>query len=191
MPISFPAGPLDSEDWTQVAAPRIQQRIEEYGNSANGFSLLAMCRSPLDTQRSVIASHVGAIHRLRSRFQEDASFADLINADEGLGDVVDNEAALGEFGLQQAHVADAAAPAFLREPMSRPDLDAQQARGLYEQLVAGTKFAMVKYREETIAVSEEEERVRERQKDYSPALHRWMTKLANKGALQDVIRTSQ
>ncbi|XP_044715514.1 ubiquitin carboxyl-terminal hydrolase, family 1 domain-containing protein [Hirsutella rhossiliensis] len=184
-------GPLNPEDWTEVATPRIQQRIQEYGNSANGFSLIAMCQSPLDALRSAIASHASAIDRLRSRFQDDAAFARLISADEGLLGVIDNDTALGEFGLQQPDVADAEVPKFVAELMSRPDMDAQQAHGLYEKLVAGTKFAMAKYREETIAVSQEEERVRGRQKDYTPALHCWMTKLANKGVLEDVIRMSQ
>lgn len=150
-----------------------------------------MCRSPLDVQRSAIASHVSAIRRLRSRFQNDTAFADLNSADEPVPDVVDDEAALGEFGLQQPQVLDAEVPAFVRDPMSRPDLDAQQAHALCQQLVAGTRSAMVKYREEAIAVSEEVERVRERKKDYTPALHCWMTKLANKGVLEDVIQTSQ
>lgn len=190
--LTTPAGPITSDDWTEVAAPWIQQRIQEYGNSANGFSLLAMCRSPLDSQWSAIAAQMSAMDRLRSRFQHDVAFADLVAADEAASDVggCRDQASLAELGLRRTDIAAAEPPDFIMERVARPDLNAHQAHGLYQQLVAGIKFATAKYREETLAVREEEDRVRERQKDYTPALHCWMTKLAQKGVLEDVIRTS-
>ncbi|PHH59747.1 hypothetical protein CDD81_2615 [Ophiocordyceps australis] len=183
-------GPLDTNDWTSVAGPRIQERIREYGDQENNFSLLALCRSPLLTLRDKIASNLAAMRLVYSQMKADDNFNNLVAAEELLVHV-DSSAQLHEFGLDLACVDAAPIATSVRAQLAQPTFDTEQAFGLYKSFNTATKAAMTKYRDEFLAEAVQEDRVRSRQQDYTPALHCWLTKLAEKGFLEDVIKKSQ
>ncbi|PHH87279.1 hypothetical protein CDD83_9070 [Cordyceps sp. RAO-2017] len=180
-------GELTEKSWTDIVLPRIQHRIKEYGDSENGFSLLALCRSPLDTHRSLIASRLSGLRSLNTKMMGDSSFTDLVAASpDACASVVEG---LDEFGLSPPIVYATGIPPFVTEHMARADFDHHEAYSLRQQLATDVATSMTKYREEVLAVAEEERRVQERRKDYMPALHCWMSKLASKGVLEEVMDT--
>ncbi|KND93098.1 Ubiquitin carboxyl-terminal hydrolase isozyme L5 [Tolypocladium ophioglossoides CBS 100239] len=181
---------VPDEDWTSIARPRIQGRMQQYQESENGFSLLALCRSPLVAHRNAIASAVAEMLHVRSKKQHDAQFVDVISADEPVIDI-ENSAELCEFGLEKSDVINAHVPESNKARISEPDFDAGKAYSRYSELVAEARSAMGTYRQAIIDVADEEKRVKAREKDYTPALHCWMKKLAEKGVLEDVIKTSR
>ncbi|PHH81267.1 hypothetical protein CDD82_1167 [Ophiocordyceps australis] len=183
-------GPLDSNDWTSIAGPRIQERIREYGDQENNFSLLALCRCPLLALRDTIASNLATMRLLRSQMQADESFNNLVAAEE-LSVQLDSPAQLDEFGLDPARVDAAHTAPSDRARLAQPTFDTEQAFAWYKSLDAATRAAMSKYRDEFLAETVQEDRVRSRQQDYTPALHCWLTKLAEKGFLEDVIKKSR
>ncbi|RCI11110.1 hypothetical protein L249_7518 [Ophiocordyceps polyrhachis-furcata BCC 54312] len=183
-------GALDTEDWTAIARPRIQHRIKEYGETEIAFSLLALCRSPFLAHGDTIASNLAALHRLRKAYADDATFREVVEAHPHI-QMLDSEDALADFGLDASDIADAQLPAQVQQQMQADKFGSEQARNLFPELAADVQVAMAKYREELVAVAEEEDRVHSRKKDYSPALHLWMTKLAEKGVLEEVIGNSQ
>ncbi|RDA93391.1 hypothetical protein CP533_1966 [Ophiocordyceps camponoti-saundersi (nom. inval.)] len=183
-------GALDTDDWTAIAGPRIQHRIKEYGETEIAFSLLALCRSPVLAHRDIVASNLAAIRRLRDMYKDDAAFIETVQDNAHIM-VLDSEDALAEIGLGASEIADAQLSAQVQQQMQGEEFGPEQARNLFLNLAAEVQLATAKYREELVAVTEEEDRVHSRKKDYSPALHLWMTKLAEKGVLEDVIGTSR
>ncbi|PFH57221.1 hypothetical protein XA68_15340 [Ophiocordyceps unilateralis] len=184
-------GALGANQWTDVAAPRIQDRIEDYGESQFGFSLLAVCRSPLLVNSGVMASGLAAIHLLRDHFQDDTDFANALDSQPEVLLLLHDEDYLGEFGLKASDVAVAELPADAEQKMQAEIFGPEEACNLLSELAGEVCVAMAKYREEMQTAGEEADRVAGRQKDYTPALHLWMTKLAELGVLEDVIGASQ
>ncbi|POR36474.1 Ubiquitin carboxyl-terminal hydrolase isozyme L5 [Tolypocladium paradoxum] len=181
---------VPDEDWTSIARPRIQGRMQQYQENENGFSLLALCRSPLVAHRNAIASAVAEMLHIRSEKRHDAQFVDIVSADDPVLDV-ENPGELREFGLEKSDIIKAHVPESHKARISEPDFDADKAYTLHQELATEAKSAMVTYRQAIIDVADEDKRVKAREKDYTPALHCWMKKLAEKGVLEDVIKTSR
>ncbi|PNY24403.1 Ubiquitin carboxyl-terminal hydrolase isozyme L5 [Tolypocladium capitatum] len=181
---------VPDEDWTSIARPRIQGRMRQYQENENGFSLLALCRSPLVAERNAIALAVAEMLHLRSEKQHDAQLVDMVSADEPVIDI-ESSAELREFGLEKSDIINAHVPGSHEARISEPDFGAEKAYARYAELVTEARRAMGTYRQAIIDVADEEKRVTARTKDYTPALHCWMKKLAEKGVLEDVIKTSR
>lgn len=164
--------------------------MQQYQENENGFSLLALCRSPLVAHRNAIASAVAEMLQLRSEKQHDAQFVDIVSADEAVIDI-ESPAELREFGLEKSDIINAHVPQSHKARISEPNFDADKAYSRYQELVIEARSAMGTYRQAIIDVADEEKRVKAREKDYTPALHCWMKQLAEKGVLEDVIKTSR
>lgn len=175
--------------WTNLARPQIEGRILQYEESQLSFNLLALCRSPLALHAQSIAQTVASIRHLEEQMRDSAEFADLVNGQKPVLDL-ENRSQLSEFNLRKSDIEDAVVPESVQSKISQAALDIDDAYDLYQQFVVDTKVAIDEYRTEMIALAEDEERVKDRKKDYGQALHRWVQKLAEKGVLQEVIEDS-
>jgi ubiquitin carboxyl-terminal hydrolase L5 len=103
---------------------------------------------------------------------------------------VGNPADLAEFNLRPSDFESAVLGETVKARISRAASDSEQAWALYEQFVVDLKVAIGEYRAEIISLAVDEQRVKDRKKDYGQALHRWVQKLAEKGVLQEMIENS-
>ncbi|KAF4437071.1 Ubiquitin carboxyl-terminal hydrolase isozyme L5 [Fusarium acutatum] len=176
-------------DWTSVARPQIEGRMLQYEESQLSFNLLALCQSPLTAYSQTIAHAAASLQYLHKYTESLPAFKDLISAEKPPLDIED-ESRLSDFNLTKTDIMNAHVPDTLQEKLKRPSFDTQSAYELHQELVVDVKAAMGEYRSELMAISDDEQRVKGRKKDYGPALHKWMKRLAEKGVLEEVIKAS-
>ncbi|KAF9762510.1 hypothetical protein IL306_003392 [Fusarium sp. DS 682] len=179
----------DTGDWTSVARPQIEGRMLQYEESQLSFNLLALCQSPLASYSQTIARAAASLRYLHTNTESLSAFKDLISAEKPPLDIED-ESQLSDFNLTKSDIAKAQVPEALQEKIKRPCFDTQSAYELHQELVVDVKAAMGEYRSELMAISDDEQRVKGRKKDYGPALHTWVKKLAERGVLEDVIKST-
>ncbi|KAM0427212.1 hypothetical protein ACHAPT_007640 [Fusarium lateritium] len=179
----------DEGDWTTVARPQIECRMLQYEESQLSFNLLALCRNPLSAHAQAIARAVASLHHLHTHMQSCPTFSELTSADPKPLDIRD-ESSLTEFKLKPSDITNLDVPEALQAQIEQPGFDTGAAYELHQELVVEVKAAMGEYRAELMSKADDEQRVKGRKKDFGPALHKWMTKLAEKGVLEDVIKAS-
>jgi ubiquitin carboxyl-terminal hydrolase L5 len=160
----------------------------QYEESQLSFNLLALCQSPLAAHSHIIARTAASLQFLYTN-TELPEFEMLVRGEKPPLDI-DDESQLSEFNITKSDITSAQIPNSLQDKLKRPSFDTQTAYELYQELVIEVKAAMGEFRAEMTAISDDEQRVKGRKKDYGPALHKWMTKLAQKGVLEDVIRAA-
>ncbi|KAH6891010.1 hypothetical protein B0T10DRAFT_458417 [Thelonectria olida] len=181
---------VSSDHWTSVAAPQIEGRMLQYEESQLSFNLLALCQSPLATHSHAIAQAVASLNHLHSHMKEYTDFNSLVAAEPKPLDL-DDESQLSEFNLKRADIENAEIPQSIRDKTSGPTLETSEAYALHQDLVIEVKASMGEYRAELMGIADDEQRVKGRKKDYGPALHKWVTKLAEKGVLEDMIKAAK
>jgi ubiquitin carboxyl-terminal hydrolase L5 len=182
-------GPLESTDWTTVARPYIEARMLQYEGTQLSFNLLALCQSPLAVHSQSIARALASLQCFQNSLRSRPDFSDLEISQRENSNFSD-ASLLSEFQLTEATVETAEVPQSLREQIEQPSISVEEAHNLFEKLTLEVKSTMGEYRSEMIALAEDEHRVQGRKKDYAPALHKWVTKLAEKGALEELIKIS-
>ncbi|KAK7428703.1 hypothetical protein QQZ08_004797 [Neonectria magnoliae] len=181
--------PVSSSDWTTIARPQIEGRMLQYEESQLSFNLLALCQSPLATYSQAIAVAIASLRHLHTQMQNCSTFIELIAAEPKPLDI-DDDSQLSEFNLSKLDIVDAEIPEKIQEKVSQTGLEASDAYALHQELVIDVKVAMGEFRAELKAIADDEQRVKGRKRDYGPALHAWMKKLAEKGVLEDVINAA-
>ncbi|KAH6955057.1 hypothetical protein HG530_015823 [Fusarium avenaceum] len=179
----------DTGDWAAVATPQIEGRMLQYEESQLSFNLLALCQSPLGAHSQTIARAIASLQYLHTSAGSLPTFKDLVSAERFPLDI-ESEQQLAEYSLTKSDVTSAQIPESLQKKIQRAGFDTQCAYELHQELVVDVKAAMGEYRAELMTISDDEQRVKGRKKDYGPALHKWMSKLAEKGVLEDVIKAA-
>ncbi|KAL6898791.1 hypothetical protein GGI43DRAFT_406980 [Trichoderma evansii] len=184
-------GPIETDDvcWTNIARPQIEGRILQYEESQISFNLLALCGSPLALHAGSIAQTVACIRQLDEQMKHSVEYAKLIDGEKPVIDLTDRSQ-LSEFNLRKSDIEDVALPESTQGKISQAAKNTDDAYNLRQQFIVDTKVAIGEYRAEMIALTEDEQRVKDRKKDYGQALHRWVQKLADKGILQKAIESS-
>ncbi|KAJ4862186.1 ubiquitin carboxyl-terminal hydrolase, family 1 domain-containing protein [Trichoderma breve] len=182
-------GPIASQEtcWTNIARPQIEGRILQYEESQIAFNLLALCQRPAALHSRSIAQVAATIRFLKDQMKDNSEFADLIN---GQLPVLENPADLSEFNLLPSDIENATFPNAIKAEISRVASNIDEAYDLYQRLVVDLKVAIGEHRAEMISLSVDEQRVKDRKKDFGQALHRWVQKLAEKGVLEELIENS-
>lgn len=119
--------------------------------------------------------------------KDNSEFADLIN---GQPPILENPADLSEFNLLPSDIENATFPNAVKAEISRVASNIDEAYDLYQRLVVDLKVAIGEHRAEIISLSVDEQRVKDRKKDFGQALHIWVQKLAEKGVLEELIEKS-
>ncbi|KAK1251448.1 hypothetical protein MKX07_006927 [Trichoderma sp. CBMAI-0711] len=179
----------DETCWTNIARPQIEGRILQYEASQISFNLLALCQRPVTLHTHSIIEAAASIALLKEHLKHDSRFTHLVNKQPPILDV-GNPTDLAEFNLRPSHFENAKLGETVKARISRAASDFDQAWALYEQFVVDLKVAIGEYRAEIISLAVDEQRVKDRKKDYGQALHRWVQKLAERGVLQELIDNS-
>lgn len=182
---------MDSEDWTAVVRPQIEARMLQYEETQLSFNLLALCRSPLVGYTVEIASAVSALRRLHRRMRDSTAFRLSIPREDPIFCAETDYTDLPEFDLSISDIEAAPIPDNLYKTLSRSNLSVKEAVTLYGELVVAAKVAIGEYRGELLAMADDDKRVQGRKRDFGPALHSWVTKLAEKGVLENIINDTQ
>ncbi|KAL6870268.1 hypothetical protein J3F83DRAFT_735710 [Trichoderma novae-zelandiae] len=179
----------DGSCWTNIARPQIEGRILQYEESQIAFNLLALCQRPVTLHARSIVEAAASIALLKENMKHHGVFTHLVNKQPPVLDV-ENPADLAEFNLHPSDFHNAELGERRQARISRAASYFDEAWDLYEQFVVDLKVAIGEYRAEMVSLAVDEQRVKDRKKDYGQALHRWVQKLAEKGVLQEMIEDS-
>ncbi|KAG9250178.1 uncharacterized protein F5Z01DRAFT_425705 [Emericellopsis atlantica] len=176
-------GPVDSDDWTTVARPEIEARMLQYEDSQLQFSLQALCQNPLTLYGARVAEGLASLQAIettaRSRHATWQPLSTLVSEEE-------LPSFLADLRLDADTVERASVPQTIHNRLEKVATD-DEAQLLYEEIVKETKATVGEYRAELLSMAEDEQRVKGRRKNYGPTLHRWVTKLAEKGVLEGMV----
>lgn len=184
-------GPIESDGvcWTNIARPQIEGRILQYEESQISFNLLALCGSPLALHSRSIAQMAASIRQLDEQMKHSAEYAKLIDGEKPVLDLT-NRSQLSEFNLIQSDIENVTLPESTQSKISQAVKNVDDAYDLRQQFIVDIKVAIGEHRAEMMTLAEDQQRVKDRKKDYGQALHRWVQKLAEKGVLQKAIEDS-
>ncbi|OAA73648.1 ubiquitin carboxyl-terminal hydrolase [Cordyceps fumosorosea ARSEF 2679] len=185
-------GSFDGDGWTNLARPQIEARMLQYEENQISFNLLSLCQSPLQKNKKSVLSALTAVRFLDSQAKtqhEDVYTTLVSNSDTQLDP--NDPLLLAEYNLKSEDVAKEPPTEVIKARVSKAcSISARDAASLRHELVTEARASMGEYRGEAMAAMADEERVAERKKDYGSVLHKWISKLAEKGVLEDIIKMS-
>jgi ubiquitin carboxyl-terminal hydrolase L5 len=188
----------EGEDWTNVAKPTIEARIAQYSGQLQ-FSLLALCRSPLESLRvDIVTNQIAGTtvrHELDKKLKE-KGVGDLDSIDprseEGLWLSEEDE---NQYGILPSHKQHPdrrkleALTEWLICYSGYPDVrrrSEDELRARMEDICAEQSRLRAEFKTEQTAHAQDVRRAQGRKKDYTPVIHRWVQMLAEKGVLGDI-----
>lgn len=146
------------------------------------YNLLAVCQSPL----KALSSELGTNYACGRYLHEAGHMIPTWGVPDPLKDVSD--AQLAEYNLTRAAInALHPPPDFLKQVM-REDFDAHAARKLASELENRRLFLITQHANGLDKANLAVDVIRGRQRDFTPAVHRWARVLAEKGMLRQMIR---
>ncbi|OLN94190.1 Ubiquitin carboxyl-terminal hydrolase 2-like protein 1 [Colletotrichum chlorophyti] len=174
----------DGVHWTSLVRPEIQARMLQFEENALSFNLLALCKSPLSGIANNLARTVRSFELLGDRTKDLDGWKDLVAGNEQplTGE---DEAHLSEFGIQKSDIRRAQVDPKFERKVNNHSMELMELYELYGDLTREQKSLMGEYNAEKNCMKEEENRVEGRKKDHTPAIHRWVQKLAEHGVLAD------
>jgi ubiquitin carboxyl-terminal hydrolase L5 len=152
------------------------------------FNLLALCQSPLAAHSQAIARGIASLRYLFGFASDQPTLSDLFNEEDMT--LVSNTSRLSEFKIAEDDIGRIGVDDAIKERVAQLDGGREAADALRQELIVDVKATMGEYRAELIAIEDDEQRVEGRRKDYAPALHKWVTTLAEKGVLEEVINAA-
>lgn len=170
--------------------PQLAARMAQYEESELSFNLLALCRSPLANHSRKIAECVQSLRHLHLVAPLKEGVGEDWKPETSIIAEFDKPERLAEFRLTSEAVHAAQIPQWARDQVAKVDTTGA-AFNLHQDLEVEVKATMGEFRAEMLEMAQDEEKVRGRRRDYAPALHKWVSKLAEKGVLQDLISTSR
>ncbi|PWI72521.1 ubiquitin carboxyl-terminal hydrolase, family 1 [Purpureocillium lilacinum] len=182
-------GTCDADMWTHVAGPRIEERMEQYGANQIAFNLLAICQTPVAEARTSLESAFAEMKYLATQMNDDGAFltrASKVDEKHGFATGID----VSEFELSDPDVDHTTLSAARKAQLCPPGVDVDTALKTYDDLVGALSSAMFTYRQECSDRVEEMKVVEERTRDYSLGVKLWLTKLAEKGLLEELVKES-
>lgn len=182
-------GTCDADMWTHVAGPRIEERMEQYGANQIAFNLLAICQTPVAEARTSLESAFAEMKYLATQMNDDGAFltrASKVDEKHGFATGID----VSEFELSDPDVDHTTLSAARKAQLCPPGVDVDTALKTYDDLVGALSSAMFTYRQECSDRVEEMKVVEERTRDYSLGVNLWLTKLAEKGLLEELVKES-
>ncbi|KAK2003046.1 ubiquitin carboxyl-terminal hydrolase, family 1 [Colletotrichum falcatum] len=174
----------DDVQWANLVCPEIQARMRQFEESALSFNLLALCKSPLTIISENLARTIHAFELLNSRTNHLGGWQSLVAGNEQplKGDETER---LAGFGIDSSDLVKVEVDPSFKKKVTNPSMEAMELFELYSDLVAQQKSLMGEYNTEIAFMKEDDDRVQGRQKDHSPAINRWVQKLAEHGVLAD------
>lgn len=175
-PVSL--GEATEETWIPIALQGIADKMAVAGDMVN---VLAVCQSPIATLRKELLINLKTLAVLHAALPHHEQKV-LRNPDRIYADGID-DLTLQKYGLRREQVRTARVDIDVVTTATTNDAK-KEAIKLLE-----TKQARIQseFAQETTAIAREEELCAGRKKDFSPAIHRWVEKLAEREALQGLV----
>lgn len=162
----------------------------QYEEDQLAFNLVALCQSPLQQYATAVASVIANIQFLDAEMAAHyPEYSELISSDSSRLNISD-PFLLSEFDISKDRIDKAAAAESFKARISNGGFPVKDAYELRQQLLTDALASIGEYRAEVLSVAEHKQRVTARKKDYGSVLHTWVSKLAEKGVLEDVIKTA-
>jgi ubiquitin carboxyl-terminal hydrolase L5 len=156
--------------------PVLQERMMRYETERLSFSLLALCGDNLDPRRKKLAINIRHLADLEARFSNSPEWHSK-PANHHIICTPTN----GRLSAYQLDADDIqAAP----EPQIPCDTTAETALKLWAELGAEQQRLCAQYQAELQMSGQEPTAILGRTKDYTAAVHEWVKKLADRGALR-------
>lgn len=164
----------------------------QYEESQLSFNLLSLCQSTIQEYRKSVLDALTAVHFLDAQMQTQHgdAYTKLVSDSDTPLDASDT-LLLAEYDLKPEDVIGEMAHDSLKSRVCEGNFSASEAASLRYELVIEARAAMGEYRGEVMVAIVDEERVTARKKDYGSLLHKWISKLAEKGVLEDIIKLSE
>ncbi len=163
----------------------------QYEESQLSFNLLSLCQSTFQKYKKAVRVALATVHFLDARMktQHGDTYSKLVT--DGDIQLDTNDALLlAEYDLKPEDVIGELATVSLKSRVVEGNLSASEGASLRRQFVIEARAAMGEYRGETMVAMADEGRVTARKKDYGTMLHKWISKLAEKGVLEDIVKLS-
>ncbi|KAK3941201.1 ubiquitin carboxyl-terminal hydrolase isozyme L5 [Diplogelasinospora grovesii] len=184
--------------WTDVARPVIQARMMQYEEEQLQFSLLALCKDRLVPLRRELAVNIRCIEYLEKSWRGNPAWVAL-EAEELNVLTSSRSEKLRQYGIApdgDVKVLSHKAPKFteFKTMISGARLGGELPLSLdiREELCKEQMSIRAAYVKEKVQfIYESKTMIPGRHKDFSPAIHEWVKRLAEKGVLEDLAQEAQ
>lgn len=163
----------------------------QYEESQLSFNLLSLCQSTFQEYRNSLRAALVTVHSLdvRMKAQHGDAYSELVSASDIQLDTSD-AVLLAEYDLRPEDFIRELDTGSFKPRYGEGNLSASEGASLRREFAIEAHAAMGEYRDEAMVAMVDEERVKARKKDYGSVLHKWISKLAEKGVLEDIIKLS-
>lgn len=182
------AGPIDPTSWETDAVEHLYSRMCQYDEGLE-FNLVAISRSPIPTITAQISQQIHSLRELR-RLTPLCTKDWATLQDSHPFNFFEANPDLSRFQLTEAIISAAPLPQDLEPILS--DLSdectelPQRCVDYHASILSRLRHLIEDYEKEVAFVEDAERAVKGRKKDYTPAIHAWVKKLAEKGLLEDL-----
>jgi ubiquitin carboxyl-terminal hydrolase L5 len=178
-------GASGSADWTEVARPHIEARILQYEQDQLSFNLLGVCKCPLVQLSQDLARSIHKLERLTAHMKTSDSLRDII-MDDPTAIKSAQDPRVATYNIASSPTTGVSDEQLDRK-LANPSFGAIQALDLQQMLLSEQERLIHEYESELASNAEDEQRVKGRRKDHTPAIHAWVKKLAEHGVLEDLM----
>lgn len=174
-------------DWTTVVRPYIEARMLQYESNQMSFNLVALCHSPLDALRKKLLTNIKSLSLLEGHWNQKPGWPATDNREDDTLDGTDSEK-LSKYDLTPADIAEnvPSHTAEFLEKINKSSFELSEALDLRQKLVEEQAQIRSEYVAELSFMDDDAGKSVGRKKDYTPAIHEWMKKLAEHGVLQEL-----
>ncbi|KAK3951580.1 hypothetical protein QBC32DRAFT_392159 [Pseudoneurospora amorphoporcata] len=189
----------EGSHWTSVAQPVIQEKMMEYEDSQLAFSLLALCGDRRAALRRQLALNIHCTKLLDDAFGEQSAWFEEDNNSSLFKDHIskfDDKSKLDEFQLSaneaQLIIKSSSDALQLRNKIQGRGMEMAEALLFRTELCQKQEQLRSEYYKEVASGPEGDEDGDSkdenpgRRKDHTPAIHEWVTKLAERGVLREL-----
>ncbi|KHE78645.1 cysteine proteinase [Neurospora crassa] len=185
--------------WTSVAQPVIQEKMMEYEADQLAFSLLALCGDRRAALRRQLAVNIHCTELLNDAFRSESAWFEEGNDSSSFKDHISNfndQSKLDEFQLStdeaKLMIKNSAEARRLQDDIQTGGMEMAEALLLRTELRQKQEQIRAEYYTEVASGPEGDEdgdaqnEDPGRRKDHTPAIHEWVTKLAERGVLREL-----
>jgi ubiquitin carboxyl-terminal hydrolase L5 len=172
-----------------LARPLIEERMQQYEGNQIQFNLLALCKSPLVSIPTELATNINTLTAIENQLSRAYPEWKQFVGDSETDIVLHGPNVI--YRLSQELVDSAPR---LRAITEKLEVSTTTAEGLFQmrqELIDAQSALRAAMIEEMTAIEQDNERALARRHDYTPMIHTWLRFLAQNGALEDLAKAAE
>ncbi|TVY43866.1 Ubiquitin carboxyl-terminal hydrolase isozyme L5 [Lachnellula occidentalis] len=173
------------DDWIAVARAHINERLHQNDQDDIQFSLLSLCKNPLQSIRQQVAENLNLIMSIEESLEN-------MKPDWRAFTLCDKVPKLDEsrefFGLSQEIIDEAKPPASALKNFQLASMEASSLIKLHEELLREQMAFRGKYMVEEVSIGHENGQAAKRKQDCSPRIYNSMKELAEAGVMKEIVQ---